>query len=382
MANTLKFGDGKWATGEGTALAFNDENDNFKPLPFTFTRNSSATVVNQSGLIEEIGSDVPRIDFKDNTKGALLLEPARTNLLTYSSELGTNTSGTASVTSNTVISPDGTLNADTLGGGYLAKGVSATAGNYSFSVFVKYESLSTTYIYIYDGSYYIGAYDLNNGTSSGAGASIEDYGNGWYRCIITTTTASAITEVGFNTGSVYAYGIQLEAGSYATSYIPTSGSAVTRVVDAASQTLPSSVFNSYPFSVFAEVDVVNITSGYAFSLLNKASSNQYFTIEYYSNRWHMVARPSGSTVTRSSSEVLTKGTHKLVGVYTDTNLKLFLNGSLIVSGSNTQSFNSSIDSMLLGQLRISGDTGSRNSVTQALLYNTELTDQEAITLTT
>ena len=34
MANTLKFGTGQWATKEGSTLAYNDENDNYKPLPF------------------------------------------------------------------------------------------------------------------------------------------------------------------------------------------------------------------------------------------------------------------------------------------------------------------------------------------------------------
>ena len=82
MANTLKFGNGQWATGNGTALAYNDENSNFKPLPFDFTRASSGTTVNQSGLIETVGSGIPRIDFQGNTKGALLLEPSRTNIIT------------------------------------------------------------------------------------------------------------------------------------------------------------------------------------------------------------------------------------------------------------------------------------------------------------
>ena len=81
MANTLKFGNGQWATGNGQVLAYNDENSNFKPLPFNFTRASSATVVNQSGLIETVGSGLPRIDFEGNTKGALLLEPSRTNVV-------------------------------------------------------------------------------------------------------------------------------------------------------------------------------------------------------------------------------------------------------------------------------------------------------------
>ena len=84
MANSLKFGNGNWATKGGSALAYNDENNNFKPLPFDFTRASKATVINKNGLIEEVGSGQPRIDFLGNTSGSLLLEPSRANLNTYS----------------------------------------------------------------------------------------------------------------------------------------------------------------------------------------------------------------------------------------------------------------------------------------------------------
>jgi len=84
MANTLKFGAGQWATKEGSTLAYNDENDNYKPLPFDFTRASNATVVNKAGLIETVGNGIPRIDFLGNTQGALKLEPQRTNLITQS----------------------------------------------------------------------------------------------------------------------------------------------------------------------------------------------------------------------------------------------------------------------------------------------------------
>jgi hypothetical protein len=52
MANTLKFGNGQWATKVGSTLAYNDEGGNFKPLPFNFTRSTSATRVNKDGLIE------------------------------------------------------------------------------------------------------------------------------------------------------------------------------------------------------------------------------------------------------------------------------------------------------------------------------------------
>lgn len=84
MANTLKFGNGQWASKEGSVLAYNDENNNFKPLPFDFTRASGATRVNKDGLIEVVGSDEPRIDFSNDANGALLLEPSRTNFIPYS----------------------------------------------------------------------------------------------------------------------------------------------------------------------------------------------------------------------------------------------------------------------------------------------------------
>jgi hypothetical protein len=107
MANTLELGNGKWATGKDTVLAFNDQNNNFKPLPFSFSRDTSGTVVNKDGLIETVGSGEPRIDFKDNTKGALLLEPTRSNLV-YPSDIGTPTSGFGV---KNYLAPDGTISA-------------------------------------------------------------------------------------------------------------------------------------------------------------------------------------------------------------------------------------------------------------------------------
>ena len=68
MANTLKFGNGEWYGKKDTILAYNDENSNYKPLPFDFSIASKATVINKDGLIEEVGSGQPRIDFLGNTK--------------------------------------------------------------------------------------------------------------------------------------------------------------------------------------------------------------------------------------------------------------------------------------------------------------------------
>ena len=147
MANTLNLGtDGNWATKEGSVLGYNSESNNYKPLPFDFTRASSATVVNKGGLIETVGSGEPRIDFKDNTKGALLLEPSRSNLITYSQDFSNSywSKLNSSIISNSVISPDGTLNADKIidntvntAHRFISTGITTTATNYTFSIFVK-----------------------------------------------------------------------------------------------------------------------------------------------------------------------------------------------------------------------------------------------------
>jgi hypothetical protein len=77
MSTTLKLGAGNWATKAGSLLSYNDENGNFKPLPFNFTRSTGGTRVNKDGLIEVVTNNKPRIDFLNDSNGALLLEPTR-----------------------------------------------------------------------------------------------------------------------------------------------------------------------------------------------------------------------------------------------------------------------------------------------------------------
>ena len=116
MAQTLKFGNGTWATKKGSTLAYNDLGGNFKPLPFTTTRSTSATRVNKKGLIEVVENDRPRIDYKDSEDGSLLLEPQRSNLITYSQDFSNavwNTGSTRSVNfaPTSTIDPQGKTNA-------------------------------------------------------------------------------------------------------------------------------------------------------------------------------------------------------------------------------------------------------------------------------
>ena len=392
MAETLKLGNGEWATKENSLLSYNDENGNYKPLPFDFTRASSATVVNKQGLIETVQSGTPRIDFLGNTNGALLLEPQRTNGINYSEPTSSETSA-GGITYESFNWSLGFTNCIKFGDNSQSRyryftGTVANSTEYTISAFVIMDDLSEPVLGINSSS---GDLILRVGGTTATTGNLPNVnmGNNIYRVssVITSDAGGGSTGLlKYSNASNKGFrvvGFQLEQASYPTSYIPTQGSTVTRVVDSTSQTLPNEVFNSYPFSVFTEVDVIDTSSANsAFSLLNKASSNNYFTIEYFSNLWHITARPNGPVERISSTTAVTKGTNKLVGVWESSSMKLYLNGSLIASGSNSQSFNNTVDSLILGQLRISGDTGTRTPIRQALLYNTALTDSEAIAITT
>ena len=250
MANTLNLGDGNWATKEDLLLGYNSENNNFKPLPFNFSRGSNATVVNKDGLIETVGRKQARIDYKDNTKGALLLEPSRSNFIQNSSNLTTwNGAAMTRTFVDNLINPSNVLGGSKLtqtsSGGYAWLSRTFT-GNETFSAFVKKDSSNFVRLYAANNNVF---FDIVNGTiETEVGSDITDksiinYGNGWFRISISVnSTAASYVRIypassgtsSIGTNSLFVYGAQLEQG-YATSYIPTQGSVVTRLADNAYQ---------------------------------------------------------------------------------------------------------------------------------------------------
>ena len=390
MANTLKFGNGQWATGNGTALAYNDENANFKPLPFDFTRASSGTTVNQSGLIETVGSGIPRIDFQGNTKGALLLEPSRTNYLLQSNQFDT-TWGTSSATvTSGQIGVGGSSNAWLLNSsseGYLFQYL--TNGN-TLSIYAKAGSVNNIRLKIFGTSNGEGYFNLSNGTKGASSgledSSIESVGNGWYRCNISINFTASLVRIypsvnsssstGTN-GYVYIQNAQVEAGSYATSYIPTSGSAVTRVADSCTRnSLQTGILGSNTGTSYFEG--VKSTEGVFFNVVLTAQANttKSFLIDSSGSsiRLRVWNASSGQDATITTSAV-SIGKFKYLIKWNSTSLKVFFNGSLVGSGSFTAYPYSNLN-------LIEGANFSNNKLSDIKLYNTEITDQEAIALTT
>lgn len=285
------------------------------PASITFTRGSSATFVGSNGYIQTASTNTPRFDYDPVTLAAkgLLIEEQRTNLQPYSNftaaQWDTNL-GTVTITNNSITGPDGTssmsLAAESAGAGFHAmySGLSnvptVVAGTtYTATVYIK--AGTRRYVQFGMGASASGLWgvvvDTTNMTIAAAGAtgsatyassSITNVGNGIYRVSVTGTfpTISGYTGLsGLDTpvftaspsssGSQtwYCYGIQLEAGAFATSYIPTVASTVTRSADVASMTGTnfSSWYNQSAGTFTAGFDTVGV--GAAFNIWALAATD-------------------------------------------------------------------------------------------------------------
>jgi len=409
MANTLNLGNGNWGVKKDSLLAYNSENNNFKPLPFDFTRASSATVVNKAGLIETVGNGEPRIDFLGNTKGALKLEPQRTNLVTYSEDFSDAfwTKTNTTLTSNNEISPDGSLNADlsypntsasTKYGVIAIERVTSglSSSEYTNSVFVK--SNNWQWIYLIDPSGFKAVwFDVQNGIvgtqEPNASGSIEDYGNGWYKCTVNTHTSpvaynylgvyfsdsdNSVICTNNGTSGVYIYGAQLEQGSYATSYIPTQGSAVTRLADVCNNGANEQVINSTEGVLYFEGSAFSETGSAGLISLSDGTTNNRVTIELDGNIVKGRITPSVGVLNAPTNITISS---KIALKYKENDFALWVNGLevAVINSGNTFSSNT------LTELAFDrGDSAEDfyGNVKDARLYNIALTDSELAILTT
>ena len=413
MANTLKFGNGQWATKVGSTLAYNDEGGNFKPLPFNFTRSTSGTRVNKDGLIEVVTNNKPRIDYLNNSNGALLLEPSRTNLITYSEDFTQSVWSDlrVSLTSNNAISPDGTLNAseltlDATNDSHTLihstmTGLSANA-NHTISVFVK--SNGNDKVALRDAS--VGNYisvDLSNGVildENNINSSIENFGNDWFRISITFLSSSSgqirpslyLLEDSYSSGSpssaylgdgvssVYVWGFQAEANSsYATSYIPTQGAISTRVAETCSNAGNSQIFNDSEGVLFAEVSTFADNTYKRISLNNGSYVNSVvFDFIDDNNLYGKIFVGGSQIATILASGLNIENNNKLAFKYKQNDFALWVNGVQVgvdTSGLTPSGLNT------LG-LDLAGNQDFYGNIKQIQYFDTALTDSELQALTT
>ena len=248
----------------------------------TFSRGSIGTRVNRNRLIETVSANQPRFDFDPVTgecKG-LLIEESRSNLVTYSEDFSNVAwvKSQSSIVASSIVSPSGStsfkLVENTVSGvgHFITQGSITKLSNavLTLTIFAKaaerqyfglvINSSSTGFGSRYGAEFNLGngtasEHDSAQGTYSSGSFSIQPYPNGWYRCTITCTTStdaqsqvriftfrdanqwtSAASYAGDGTSGIYVWGAQLEAGSFPTSYIPTTASTVTRSAEIAEMT--------------------------------------------------------------------------------------------------------------------------------------------------
>ena len=382
---------------------------------FDFSRSGKATRINSQGLIEEVANgqsrlNYPMIDGKVVGCPHHILEPARTNLIGYSEDFSNSdwTKFNSSVIANSIISPDGTLNAsklieDTANGTHRISDtiiVSGTGVAYTQSVFAK-SGGNGRYLRMFRGSgtYNNAVFDLENGTIVAQGGSrlistkIEKYPNGWYRCISTYTTQfgniatyyglqndNTDSYQGDGTSSIYLWGAQLEAGSYPTSYIKSnSGSTTTRSAETANGSGDAATFNDSEGVLMAEIsrqdDDVSTT---ALSINNGAIANSVNVYYYGTNTLYFDIFSGVATVSGQINNVDTSNSNKIALKYKSGDISLYVNGFELITETDAIS--------LSGLKDLDFNFGAGNhpfygKTKQIQYYNSALTDSELEQLT-
>ena len=239
-------------TTSGTKTVDITTTASFSRFRFVGLANSVFNIDNVSVKEVTDDTDLPRIDYSPysgaGTCGHLLLEPQRTNLITYSEDFSTwTTQGNISISSNNNTSPSGNLDAtllsitDTSTTTKIQQPTPVTSGDtYTFSVYLKSDSNLT----------------LEIGGISGAHTAVNTT-NEWQRFSVTQVASSnnrfpQVKSSGTQ-GTFYMWGAQLEDGDYATSYIPTNGTTVTRSQDVANNSGNADLFNDSEGVLYAEI---------------------------------------------------------------------------------------------------------------------------------
>ena len=359
--------------------------------------------------------NVPRLTYQNGGGGcpSLLLEKQSTNLVTYSEQFDNAAWNKIqiSATANNTTSPDGTQNADLItttatGVCYTYELITGTSGAYSASIYAKNGNNNYLALNIQNSinNWVTSVFDLSDGSlgeyaqgSSGGivyvNHTITPVGNGWYRCVLNYTTnqnsyycpmfaplktgnsyTSAYGEAQSNANNktIYLWGAQLEASSYATSLINTTSSSATRVADYTSRS--GLALTNFTFAVnFKPLDYVVELFDF-----EKTGGGRMFYVAVQSNGFITFNGVSGGTIGAIGSVLPKNQTCKLAFSLnaSTSNLKVYINGSII----GTYTTNITTFGAFFGLQSFGYNPGMQ--IEQIAIFPSVLTDAECQSLTT
>jgi len=370
---------------------------------FNFTRATTAIRINSSGLIETVATNVPRLEYPlidgvVNGCPSLLLEPQRTNLLLQSNQFDTTWTNTNTTVTSGQVGVGGSSDAWKVDISSAFAQVEQTVSNngvQTFSVYAKAGTLNWIRLRV-DHTSFSGTYfDLQNGqvgsTVGTDSTSIENLGNGWYRCTIVVDDnvtrariypASANNDLSATSGNIYIQYAQLEQGSYATSYIPTNGSTVTRNAETCNGAGDSATFNDSEGVLMAEISAlvddqtrrqISVSDGTVQNVVRLHYHDTDSNIIRFQIRSNDIIEVSSSFTVNNIKEF-----HKVAIFYRLNDVKFFIDGFKV--GTDTSA------AMPIGLDVLNFDQGNGfqkfyGKTKQIQYYNSALTDSELETLT-
>ena len=317
-----------------------------------------------------ITDNVPRLDYTDSSCPALLLEPQRTNIVAQSEYFDSWAKiGTPTITTNYGTSPEGIQNSTRLqgvAGDRIYLGVTGASATYTYSIYAK--GSGTIKLRDNSGSYYL-EISLNSEWTR-------------YDYSFTTSFTNIQIQIVSATADAEIYGTQVEAGSYATSYIPTYGSAVTRNQDDNGLSNVADLIGQTEGTMFFEGSVEHTPQNV--SIMNFDRSTQYSVsfLKASNDKINAFVYNGGSSLFNIVSPAIS-GRFKCAIAYKSGDTAFYVNGTQI--GVNTTTFTpaAGLDEIYIGSYSSPYFAYDHPvECNQALVFKTRLSNEELATLTT
>ncbi len=360
------------------------------------TRATTATIVNESGAIESVAVNEPQLDYTDGSCPSFLIEPQRTNLLTYSTGLPSGGWGGNGYIwgTDTAVAPDGTTTGNTIEvqatNSYTFNNFTVDASSqYTFSFYAKRGTATQMKFY---------AISLDNFTTLISQTDFYPLTNSstWTRVSATFATDAATTNIRIYyryvtpaASTFFLWGLQLEkipnydaqVDASATSYIPTSGATVTRNQTTFTKSGLSSLMGQTEGTFFLEVDY-NYHGAYGFISMGGNSSNQV-GIGYTNSSvlWLQLLIGGAGINTFWGLPGYPSGYFKIAGKYKSGDFAVWLNGTEVQTSTSTGTASSTYEK-IASAYGVGTIYNPFAKIKQIQVYDRALTDSELLTLTT